>query len=784
MSIKIKYFYIPVFIISVIQVFGIIFPKSVFAITNNNTNIPKNITDSMEPAGSVCPKDKTNPPDLSKGQYDFAQYTWLSPKEAPKTVSNIPSISISSGTDRVNLWLNNLTLICNSNINSSGEIINKRWAFTKNTVLSSSTDYGTLHDLTDASTLEDYASAYDASPQLRYVTLSWPFYNPYHNDFYIDGLSGLSEGLHTITITANVRASHKATDDYGGNYACVNPGPGTRDPLISIDDSTCPGVKVTYELIINVLPPLDNPPTAVVTADCSNIYINSATDSNAPGKQIDYSLIYDGRVLATGTTIDGKATYNVAGKGVPIGRPILVGLTNFNPGKAKDNGTGFPGKAGWYPVTWPPPGTVCPNFKITDSPSIILDPVEDNESPKTATFKTTFKSVNPLTLGNIKVNKVAIKCTYKIVRYGVSTTDAGWPKYSSSNKDDASLDTTYDCDSETFDLPPNLRAGDKICLVRSATPGSGRVELSGALTIGFPVGAAYAPPEDDKCVTIVNKPYVSFYGADIRADENDNCEGVIPPKGINTNRNALGGSSTEFGAFALGEIFNNPTSGINPSLYFAEPKGNFGSYPNCWYAPFPKRPFDDQPTIPISIPNGTHGYGSAVTFKASTIAVNQKSYIYVYGDVNIIGDTEYSDTGWTDRSNIPSLYIYATGNINIAPSVTKLFGVYTAGGNFNTCNGVDFAENGVNSPVFDLCSSQLIVNGAVTAKKVNLQRTFGSLRNAADSTSCGLPAGSNCAAEIFDFNPMLFFAEAPSKCITPALGEKKYDFITTLPPFL
>ena len=179
--------------------------------------------------------------------------------------------------------------------------------------------------------------------------------------------------------------------------------------------------------------------------------------------------------------------------------------------------------------------------------------------------------------------------------------------------------------------------------------------------------------------------------------------------------------------------------------------------------------------------SGTFAHAGNLTITGGSVGNGQKTYIYVTGNVNITNPITFSSGGWSSRADIPSLYVYASGNITIAPTVSRLFGVYNAQGIIDTCSPADTSDSGA---MWSTCSNQLVVDGAFSARKVNLKRTFGSLRNASTNVCPGRVSASSCAGEVFNFGPALFFGEAPTTSITPGLDTKKFDFITSLPPFL
>jgi hypothetical protein len=140
------------------------------------------------------------------------------------------------------------------------------------------------------------------------------------------------------------------------------------------------------------------------------------------------------------------------------------------------------------------------------------------------------------------------------------------------------------------------------------------------------------------------------------------------------------------------------------------------------------------------------------------------------------------------------------GDIRIDPGVTQLDGLFVAqpgdfgGGTISTCanSGGSFVGG-----LLSTCRHQLLVNGAFVAQKVNLLRSYGSLRNSysgetyngtrPSGSTCSQDAGpasfltTDCAAEVFNFGPEMYLMH-PS--VTPSSGPTKgiWDYVTALPP--
>ncbi|MCL2037872.1 hypothetical protein FWG95_02620 [Candidatus Saccharibacteria bacterium] len=133
--------------------------------------------------------------------------------------------------------------------------------------------------------------------------------------------------------------------------------------------------------------------------------------------------------------------------------------------------------------------------------------------------------------------------------------------------------------------------------------------------------------------------------------------------------------------------------------------------------------------------------------------------IYVEGNVLINGNIVFQGPSYTNLSEIPSLTIYATDNIEIAPGVTQIDGTLVAGKAVHTCNtnrdstfGPHLGLN--NSP--GGCNQQLTINGAIVSKdSPHFRRTFGG----GTSTTITDIANTNAPrapAEIVNYTPNLF----------------------------
>jgi hypothetical protein len=138
-------------------------------------------------------------------------------------------------------------------------------------------------------------------------------------------------------------------------------------------------------------------------------------------------------------------------------------------------------------------------------------------------------------------------------------------------------------------------------------------------------------------------------------------------------------------------------------------------------------------------------------FKGGQVDSNKKITLYVDGDIRISGNITYDNWDPNNVDSAPSFTIVARGNINIAPSVTRIDGLYIAqpsspgkDGEFNTC-----ADNTGNQ----FCTDQFVANGAVIARLILPLRSVGTV--SPDANPAFSPAPGHRPAEIFNFIPAM-----------------------------
>ncbi len=119
-----------------------------------------------------------------------------------------------------------------------------------------------------------------------------------------------------------------------------------------------------------------------------------------------------------------------------------------------------------------------------------------------------------------------------------------------------------------------------------------------------------------------------------------------------------------------------------------------------------------------------------------TTGVRGTQVVKTTGDVVIDGNVEYSGDAVSSFAEIPKMIIYAK-NITIACHVTRVDAVLIAEETVNTCN-----DSNVNS---ETRSTPLLINGAVIAEKLELNRTYGA----------GTGDSSDVPAEVINYDASL-----------------------------
>jgi len=315
-----------------------------------------------------------------------------------------------------------------------------------------------------------------------------------------------------------------------------------------------------------------------------------------------------------------------------------------------------------------------------------------------------------------------------------------------------------------------------------------------------------------QCIAVAAKPYMQVYGGDISAGDgletapstctNNNNAAVVGWNKRNVGGAGYAGAGAQYAAFALSAITDFATAQANsgtvtkPSGFsFANTAtspatgafgGNFGSV-TCTKDYFAQAPSSG--ALPYSsnlssMTTGTYSGSGNVTLSGN-VNPNQRITIYVDGNLYINGDIKFP--GSWNIASMPYLQVVVRGDIYIAGTVSQVDGNFIAqvnpatgtGGTIATCGTATGPYATAAGAFYIPCANKLTVNGSFTANSVMLMRTPNSL----NQSSAADTAGSNRAAEQFNYNPALWMVQ-PAPSSTGSGRVDNYDAITSLPPVL
>lgn len=253
-------------------------------------------------------------------------------------------------------------------------------------------------------------------------------------------------------------------------------------------------------------------------------------------------------------------------------------------------------------------------------------------------------------------------------------------------------------------------------------------------------------------------------------------------------KNDSSGAGSQYGALALGMIQGPTGSGSEPYGFTSGSSGynrlsfaNFSSLnATDYWGGFLEGSNTHQASHCLPDYYGTHQPSATVTGSVNLSAANGNYYVnssvtlsgkvqvranpgtnlayFVKGNVYIDNDITYE--GSYTANNVPKFALVVRGNIYIAPSVSRLDGLYIA--QPDTTSAATISNSGVvwtchdgttNIPLYtyvrDNCKTKLTINGSLIAKQVAFLRING------DSAGAGgnEPASSANIAEVINFTP-------------------------------
>lgn len=286
----------------------------------------------------------------------------------------------------------------------------------------------------------------------------------------------------------------------------------------------------------------------------------------------------------------------------------------------------------------------------------------------------------------------------------------------------------------------------------------------------------------NSCSESVKSPSVQINGADSRAQTGF--------QGSNVSHVATNGSWSQYGLLSNSNNFTNfgsagyvaNSDSSSCKLWFANATGtssNDCSGSTSGFAlgttftrslPTVKNlAYSNQSIVNlINLSDGVYAYAptnnTLVLSQSSDISTGEHITIYVNGDISITSDIwlhTLSET-YSSLNTIPSLTIYATGNINIYAGVSYIdANLISKNGTINDCStntagsSLSYSENGS-------CDNQLVIDGSIsTATTPHFTRTRGAEQDGSFMAACGnraaqLSVSYSTPAECISYSPNLY----------------------------
>ncbi|HVX58599.1 MAG TPA: hypothetical protein VG964_02585 [Candidatus Saccharimonadales bacterium] len=337
----------------------------------------------------------------------------------------------------------------------------------------------------------------------------------------------------------------------------------------------------------------------------------------------------------------------------------------------------------------------------------------------------------------------------------------------------------------------------------------------------------------------VTKSYFKAFGSDVfiggafDADaSNSNCTanyqyatGADPDAGgifafaKDSGGKAAGGASSQYGAFALGDIQGDASgngfysggaqAGSVSHSYSTFANTSASSWGGSFEGNVPQSScipdYYDKLSSYTSVSSWNQGDSTPPdgVFKATAPVGNPYTLInqdvnirngrsvtvYVNGNVYINHNITYTLNTVDD---VPKFALVVKGSIYIDPAVSELDGLYIAqpagtdltadDGDIWTCHGANSDQVLYSYPAFiAACASKLTVNGSLVAKQVNLTRDNGNISSATTSEDALSAAqGSNNIGEVINYMPTMVIG---GPFFNPeTVNNYKVESLISLPP--
>ena len=795
-------------------------PKEAHAIAENTNNIPWFISNF----------------DKQCNGFKHYQNAWIS----EGSNNSWTTINVAQGQDSASLRLNEITAHCDTNIDGSGNIIDREIGVTRVRVTSASSSYGNISSgLINQYVDMDYGFSHFFNQ--RYIkTDPWGADQPAYIPFTLSGLAGLPPGDHVITVTAEARFIHQYNRNWGTQYICVQSAPGQPSPQIAngLDDQACGLAGPQFQFVIRVVPSSGG---LVITKYGPNNAPNANGHPSFPPGWADPSTVPGNNWVCINRRISPNP---VNGVGCGGGNPMdIFGNPNaLQAGIYEVGVTAPPGwtirtiRAGYSPNPYSNLGNASNVLVIVGGGGIAY--VDVYYDPPPPTCDTTGTQPVPTTPALPEVGQ-AFNAQFGFGGiagpYTVTITNLGGMPASGISAGQNIGGTA----------PPHYATVNNI---NSSAPG--RYVIRWNVTLN-----GQTVSNCGGTINIGVKPYVKIYGNDIAAGGviRDPVTKACDPTQVsamlgrrptilaqdnqtNLNSHILTGASAQYAAFAIGEISqfssggmhsprraNTPESPVtgmtignyNPDLTIGSLGGgagagldpnkviNYGGKGGQWrcvpnyYEEFkpsgaPTAAFFNSVNANSALANVKPAVGNGV-YLVGKNGPTGPGAIFVEGDLWIgqFGPEPANLTygGFSGPSDIPSVTIVVKGNIYISSQTTRIDGTLIAQddgtgskGNIYTCSestGIGLFRPVPADRIYSDCRNQLVINGAFMAQNIKLMRAANSLRDAQENENWT----NSRAGEVFRASEALYLA-TPAPEFRTSNPKEGFDAVTSLPPIL
>ncbi len=728
-------------------IFGL--PAQASAIEENTDTVPDFIVRPGDPNANLCRIDNSSP------IHKHGQDVWLSQRGA----NWVQEINVEAGTESVDLMINSLSRHCNSNIDSSGNIVDKSIQETRtNTVsLTASTpgvSIGAVAGTTTAPFPYDVTLDYGPSHfyNQRYVVSG---FGPAFQVFRLSGLSGLAPGqTHTIQVAYKYRMVHRYE---GGIYRCVDGGAIASNGL---SGTNCPENTIYRTIRINV---------------GTSIFISA-------GGTCDSGIIRGGARIMGDPSPKNVVLQrrNPNGQYVEVER-MLANLPSTNPA-GRWHGYVFEFDVRKYFTVYDEGYRVLilgtthhDNVTLPACANVACGGYDiDVGTPEPGEQ---FNLTARLNLENFGTQGRARDLRYDIVLNISSDSQGNNPLPGFPVTSARSLAPAWGTESVFENLLINSSDSYHIRYrIRIWNPGSG-----GTITNRSVLCA------EGEEVDISTLPYHKVYGGDVlagmSATGSDGACSVNESafiRGRSNGSSSYSGAGAQLAVFALGEI-----TGFASAQFRNVPKGlSFANLPESveYGGNLEQAALSCGPNYWSTAPNNPEG---SQRLFGRNLGMGQTETKYIKGDVIIEDNITYAGGMYSNIDQIPQFRLIVKGNIYIRGSVSEISGLFVAirdedradpTGRFYTCGRYVNRPLPPNGPLLrnGMCNNKLTVYGAVVADQIKFSRTPGTVGNA--TTNENYQAGGD-PAEVFIYTPELWLRSGSG-------GRGGAASFSTLPPVL